>query len=195
MSTATRTRRPVRSVLTANGLSAPMSCDVKAGHGYYMGASSSPSFVLVLAATDDVVAHVDSYSLSVSRTQRWIFEDLVMRGLKSITDAYNRAGAEAVRADTKTAMGRLAVQLAKVAEARWEQHSAAVNLADYDRVRFAVTRDGDAYCADQFGVLVDFDSDKNIATIETARSMAAEFERAGFRVLSTETIKACPLAA
>lgn len=187
--------RPTRFALTASGLSAPKRADVKAGHGYYFGASSSPSFALVLSVSDDVVVHADSYSLSVTRTPRWIFEDLAETARETITRDYNRAGAAAVGADRTTAAGRLVILCAKRAEECWESNGAPVVFAEYDRVRFVVTCDGDAYSADRFGVLVDFDGDKNVATIETARSLASAFEAAGFRILSTETIKACPTTA
>jgi hypothetical protein len=173
----------------------PKRCDVYAGHGYYLGASSSPSFVLVLAADDTMVTHVDAHRLSVSRTPRWIFEDLAETARETITRDYNRAGAAAVGADRTTAAGRLVILCAKRAEECWESNGAPVVFAEYDRVRFVVTCDGDAYSADRFGVLVDFDGDKNVATIETARSLASAFEAAGFRILSTETIKACPTTA
>jgi hypothetical protein len=193
-----KTNRPTRFALTTAGLSAPKRADVKAGHGYYFGASSSPSFALVLSVSDDVVVHADSYSLSVTRTPRWIFEDLVARAAQTVIDDFNRA-AEACnainkRGGPKTTMEQFAFQLARRLDARHESNGAPVSFADHDRVRFSVTCDGDAYGADQFGVLASFDSEKNVAIVETARSEESAFVDAGFRILSTETVKACPTA-
>ena len=66
---------------------------------------------------------------------------------------------------------------------------------DYDmEVRKDVRTLADAYLADQYGVLVNFDDATSTATIETARSVIATMTAAGFRVLGVETIKACPMA-
>jgi hypothetical protein len=91
-------------------------------------------------------------------------------------------------------MGRLAIQIARVTSERAADHGAPVVFADHDRVRFTVTADGDAYSADRFGVLVNFDSEKNVAVVEASRSVGETFIAAGFRVLSAEIIKPCPCA-
>jgi hypothetical protein len=145
-----------------------------------------------------MVVHVDSYSLNVTRTPRWIFEDLVARAAQTVIDDFNRA-AEACnainkRGGPKGTMEQFAFQLARRLDARHESNGVPVSFVDYDRVWFFVTCDGDAYQADRFGVLVDFDGEKNVAIVETARSEESAFVDAGFRILSAVVVKACPTA-
>lgn len=184
-----------RAALTASGLVQTRNAPVHAGHGYYMGGSSSPSFVLVLAVTEDSVAYCDAGRLEARREQRWVFADLVSRAGETVRNAAQQAAMGAKGADPSKAMGRLAILRAKVCADRVEDHGAPVVFADHDRVRFVVTSDGDAYSADRYGVLVNFDSDKNVATIESARSVGETLIAAGFRVLSATVIKACPTGA
>lgn len=191
MNIATRTR-PARFALSTDGLVETRTCPVHAGHGYYMGGSSSPSFVLVLAVSDDYVTYCDTYRLEARREQRWIFEDLVSRAGETVRKAARQASL--VVADPNTAIGRVAAQNARWCAEAVEDHGAPVVFADHDRVRFTVTADGDAYSADRYGVLVSFDSDKNVAVVEAARSVGETLIAAGFRVLSATVIKVCPTA-
>jgi hypothetical protein len=135
MQTMTRTRRPFRAALTESGLVPTKRCEVLAHHGYYFGGSSSPSFVLVLAVTDDYVTYCDARRLESRREQRWVFEDLVSRAGETMRKAAEQAAKDAATADTSKAWGRLAVQGAKLAEERVAMHGALVNLESYDRVR------------------------------------------------------------
>ena len=153
-----------RAALTASGLVQARNAPVHAGHGYYMGGASSPSFVLVLAVTEDSVTYCDAGRLEARREQRWVFADLVSRAGETVRNAAQQAAMGAKGADPSKAMGRLAILRAKV-------------------------------CADRYGVLVNFDSDKNVATIESARSVGETLIAAGFRVLSATVIKACPTGA
>jgi hypothetical protein len=150
--------------------------------------------VLVLAVTPESVTYCDAHNLDVRREQRYIFEDLAVRAGETMREHARRAKASADGADTSKAMGRLAIQIARVTSERAADHGAPVVFADHDRVRFTVTADGDAYSADRFGVLVNFDSEKNVAVVEASRSVGETFIAAGFRVLSAEIIKPCPCA-
>lgn len=193
----TNRARPIHRVsLTESGLALePLKgCFIYAGHGYYFGASSSPSFVIVLSVTPESVTYCDAHGLETRREQRCIFEDLAVRAGETMREHARRAKASAEGADTSKAMGRLAVQIARVTSERAADHGAPVVFADHDRVRFTVTADGDAYSADRFGVLSNFDSEKNVATIEAPRSVRAILEAEGFRVLNVETVKSCPRA-
>lgn len=193
MTTATR-NRPFRAAITPAGLVPTKRCTVEPLHGYYFGGSSSPSFVIVLAVTDDTVTYCDAYKLEARREQRWIFEDLAAKAGETIRAGVAKHAAAAESADKNTAMGRLVLANAKRAAEQAADHGARVTPAEHDRVRLSVTRDADAYLADQYGVLVDFDDATSTATIETARSVIATMTAAGFRLLSVETIKACPTA-
>lgn len=195
MNTSTRTaRRPFRAAITSAGLTPTKRCDVRPLHGYYFGGSSSPSFVIVLAVTDDTVTYCDTYKLEPRREQRWIFEDLAATAGETIRRDAERLASATKSADANTAMGRLMIANAKHAAEQCADHGAPVTPADHDRVRVSVTRDEDAYSADRYGVLVNYSEDTNTATIETARSVLRVMGEAGFRILSTETIKACPTA-
>jgi hypothetical protein len=194
MNAATRTtRRPFRAAITSAGLVPTKRCAVLAGHGYFFGGSSSPSFVIVLAVTDDSVTYCDAHKLESRREQRWIFEDLAARAGETVRAQAARAAEQAKGADLATAMGRVLARNATFAAEQAADHGATVTFADYDRVRAQVTRDGDAYYADQYGLLVDFNAEQNLATVETGRAALATMTAAGFRVLNTETIRACPV--
>jgi hypothetical protein len=193
MTTATR-NRPFRAAITPAGLVPTKRCTVEPLHGYYFGGSSSPSFVIVLAVTDTTVTYCDAYKLEARREQRWIFEDLTAKAGETIRAGAAKHAAAAKSADENAAMGRLVLANAKRAAEQAADHGARVTPAEHDRVRLSVTRDADAYLADQYGVLVDFDDATSAATIETARSVIATMTAAGFRLLSVETIKACPTA-
>ena len=193
MTTTTR-NRPFRAAITPAGLVPTKRCDVRPLHGYYFGGSSSPSFVIVLAVTDTTVTYCDAYKLEARREQRWIFEDLAAKAGETIRAGAAKHAAAAKGADENTVMGRLVLANAKLAAEQAADHGAPVTPDEHDRVRLSVTRDADAYLADQYGVLVDFDDATSTATIETARSVIATMTAAGFRVLGVKTIKTCPTA-
>ena len=88
----------------------------------------------------------------------------------------------------------MAADVGDDAEIYWSDLAYELRRRYPDRVRVSVTRDEDAYSADRYGVLVNYSEDTNTATIETARSVLRVMGEAGFRILSTETIKACPTA-
>lgn len=130
--------------ITASGLTPTRTTPVNAGHGYHYGASSSPSFVLVLAVSDSTVTFCDAYSLTRQSAPRWVFEDLAARGGLTMRRAAGVAHLAAKDAPA-TAAGSLAVQCAKVAAERAKAHGAPVTLADYDRVELRVRGEGDVY--------------------------------------------------
>jgi hypothetical protein len=203
MQTMTRTRRPFRAAITENGLVPTKRCEVLAHHGYYFGGSSSPSFVLVLAVTDDYVTYCDARRLESRREQRWVFEDLASRAGETMRKAAEQAEKDAATADTSKAWGRLAVQGAKLAEERVAMHGALVNLESYDRVRVElVAGEGvDVYsCAGSLGVIVSCDSDARTAVVECsqidfndyARRVFASGERFDLVLTVVATVKECP---
>ena len=194
MQTMTRTRRPFRASITENGLVPTKRCEVLARHGYYFGGSSSPSFVLVLAVTDDYVTYCDAYRLESRREQRWIFEDLATRAGETMRQQARQAAKDAETADTSKAWGRLAVQNVKVTSDRAAAHGAPVNLADYARVRVEVTGEGDIYSpANAFGVLAEYSFDApGRAVVECDAASVPLMAAAGLTVVSVETMKVCP---
>lgn len=203
MQTMTRTRRPYRAAITENGLVPTKRCEVLAHHGYYFGGSSSPSFVLVLAVTDDYVTYCDARRLESRREQRWIFEDLAAKAGETMRKAAEQAAKDAATADTSKAWGRLAVQGAKLAEERVAMHGALVNLESYDRVRVElVAGEGvDVYSyAGSLGVFVDYNETARTATVECsqidfndyARRVFASGERFDLVLTVVATVKACP---
>ena len=204
MMTMTRTaRRPFRAAITENGLVPTKQCSVYASHGYYFGGSSSPSFVLVLAVTDDYVTYCDAYRLEVRREQRWIFEDLATRAGETMRKAAAQAAKDAATADTSKAWGRLAVQNVKLTADRAAAHGAPVNLESYDRVRVTLVAEEGADVHDfagSLGVIVSYDSDARTAVVECNRCDLGDFAKRGFAsearwpvaVTADETIKECP---
>lgn len=203
MQTMTRTRRPYRAALTENGLVPTKRCEVLASHGYYFGGSSSPSFVLVLAVTDDVVVYCDTYKLEARREQRWIFEDLATRAWETMRKEAARTAEAAKMADISPRADRLNAQIAKVCAERVALHGAPVNLENYDRVRVTmVASEGDVYSfAGALGVIVDYSSEARTAVVECNRVAVNEFTARGFAseerwplTMTIETLKECPRA-
>jgi hypothetical protein len=198
MMTATRSARSMtRARFTDSGLVPVRKADVKAGHGYYLGASSSPSFVLVLAATDDAVRYCDSYSLAVQTQPRWIFEDLTVSAHETVKrDAASYAKA-AETANESTAGGRLTKQCARVAAERLAAHGAAVVFSDYNRVECRVkgsaTVDASRVGKD-YGVVGDWDSEANEVTVECSEEDVCRMLGAGVTLGPLRVIKACPTA-
>ena len=194
-----------RAALTASGLVQTRNAPVHAGHGYYFGGSSSPSFVLVLAVTDDSVTYCDACRLEARREQRWIFEDLVSRAGETMRKDAARTAANATQADISPAAERLNVQIAKVCADRVALHGAAVNLDNYDRVRVElVAGEGvDVYSyAGALGLIVDYSSEARTAAVECNRDAVNDFtkrafasgERLDLTLTVVATIKACPTA-
>ena len=196
------TLRPVRATLTASGLVQPRSVPVHAGHGYYFGGSSSPSFVIVLAVASESVTYCDARSLEKRREQRWIFEDLVSRAAETVRKDATRAAEQSKGADTSKAMGRLAVQVAAMCAWRLTANGAPVSTESFDRVRVTMTaREGDVYpFADRLGVIVKVAEETRTAIVETNNRDLGEFVKVGLaekwpvEVVSVETIKCCPRA-
>ena len=199
MMTATRSARSMtRARFTDSGLVPVRKADVKAGHGYYLGASSSPSFVLVLAATDDAVRYCDSYSLAVQTQPRWIFEDLTVSAHETVKrDAASYAKA-AETANESTAGGRLTKQCARAAAERLAAHGAPVCLSNYDRyeVRVMGAPGVDVYrIGGNYGAVGNWDDSTNVVDVECSdEDMCAMLARDGVTKVSARLVKACPKA-
>lgn len=206
MQTTTRAaRRPFRAAIAPAGLVPTKRAEIHASHGYYFGGSSSPSFVLVLAVTDDVVIYCDARGLDARREQRWIFEDLVSRAGETMRKDAARTAENATRPDFSPAAERLNVQIAKVCADRVAAHGAPVNLDNYDRVRVElVAGEGvDVYSyAGALGVIVGYDSDARTAAVECNRDAVNDFterafasgERIDLKLSVVATLKECPRA-
>lgn len=204
MNTTTRTaRRPFRAAITAAGLVPTKRAEIHAHHGYYFGGSSTPRYTIVLAVTDDTVVHVDTYKLDVSRTERWIFEDLVSRAGETMRKDAERTAAAAKGADTSKAMGRVDVQIAKVCADRVAAHGAPVNLESYNRVRVELVADEgvDVYSyAGGLGVIVDYSEPARTAAVECSQGDYDAFVRRGMAekwplaLDVVQTLKECPRA-
>lgn len=199
----TTTRRPVRrsaparACITPGGLTSPKRADVKAGHGYYMGASSSPDFVLVLAMAGDMVAYCGSRDHKRSVMARWIFEDLVSRAGETMRKDAEQTAAAAQGADTSKAMGRLSKQVAEMCAFRVARHGAPVTFADFDRIELVVSApsDVDVYgVAKKWGIVGDWDSAANRIGVECDRVDVANITEAGLTIESERLVRACPTA-
>ena len=206
MNTTTRTaRRPFRAAITAAGFVPTKECFVYANHGYYFGGSSSPRYTIVLAVTADTVIHVDTYKLDVSRTARWIFEDLVSTAGETMRKDAARTAENAKGADTSKAMGRVDVQIAKACADRVAAHGAPVDPANYNRVRVElVAGEGvDVYSyANGLGTIVDYNSGARTAAVECSQGDVNDYanrflrsgERFDLRLSVVATLKECPRA-
>lgn len=189
------TRRVSRFALTGSGLRTPRGCEVKAGHGYYIGASSSPSFVVVLGVDGEVVRYVHAYSHAESRTERWIFAGLACSALDTLRNDAEQAAVNARNADASTAMGRLAQQIDRVCAERFASHGHAVDIARFDRfeVRVSAPRGVDVYgIAKTNGVVNDWDDDANEVTVECDRDGVDYLVGAGLKIVRERMTKRCP---
>ena len=193
MMTTSRRRSTSRFALTASGLREPVTCDVKPGHGYYIGASSSPSYVLVLSVTDDTVRYADAYSLAVSQSPRWIFADLACTALATLK---KRAEATAAYAASCPERERaFAALCAEGSAGRVSAHGAPVTFADYDSVecRVSAPKGADVYgLAKDVGVVGNWDDDANEVDVECDRGDLPALAAKGLTILSTRTLKTCP---
>jgi hypothetical protein len=195
MTSTRRAASPAHLALTASGFREPRTCDVKVGRGYYIGASSSPSFVVVLSVADSMVRYVNSYSLVESSVAMWIFADLACSALATLRKDVERARAEASRADTSTALGRLAVQIETVCEERAAAHGAPVDVARFDRfeVRVSAPKGVDVYgIGKNWGVVGDWDHDANEVSVECDRDGVEGMVAAGLKIVSERVVKLCP---
>lgn len=178
-----RAAKSSRFVIGSAGLAAPKRAEVKAGHGYYLGASSSPNYVLVLSVTDDRITYANAYSLEARTEQRWIAEDLIARG--GATMAKLASEADGV--------------FAEYARARAASHGAPVTLADYDRLEVTLeARDtvatADHYGAAQgYGCLVGGDGVTGFVVAGSRAALAGVAADARFAVASMRTVKTCPV--
>ena len=201
MQLTNRTRPIRRAALTVSGLTQPKTCEVSASCGYYIGGSSSPSFVIVLAVTPESVTYCDAHSLDARREQRWIFEDLAARAGETMRAHATQAAANAKGADTSKAMGRLAIQVAAMCAWRADAHGAPVSLESFDRIRVTMTADEDVYpFAERLGAVASVTEDSRTATVDTNNRDFGEFVKDGLaekwpvKVVLVETVKSCPRA-
>jgi hypothetical protein len=195
MTSTRRAASPARLALTASGFREPRACDVKVGHGYYIGASSSPTFVLVIGIDDDMVRYIDAHSLTESRVPTWIFADLACSALATLKKDEARTHA-ACTFRLEGVARRLAQDIADMCNYRVLRHGHAVEFADFDKVECRVSApDGvDVYgLAKSWGVVGDWDSDANKVSVECDRSDIANLAEAGLTIESTRLVKACPV--
>jgi hypothetical protein len=182
----TRATKSTRFAIDSAGLRAPQRVEVKAGHGYYMGASSSPNYALVLSVTDSQIVYATSYSLERVVCQRWIAEDLIATAGETVK---RRA------IDDKNAGS-------PCRDATWNRtmaHGAAADPSSYDRVEVTLLAVGEADhygAAKAYGVLTGWGgTDANIHVVECAASEAQTLAAdVRFKVVGFRTIKACPTA-
>lgn len=198
MNLSTARRSAIRAALTSSGMRPARRTEIRPACGYYMGASSSPTFVLVLAVTDETVRFCDSYSLAVQTQARWIFEDLVCRAHETLVrDAENNRIA-AVGADLTTAIGRLAKRCAEMCAERLASHGAPVCLSNYDRyeVRVMGAPGVDVYgIGKSYGVVGNCDDAANVVNVECSdEDMCAMLAREGVTKVAARLVKACPKA-
>lgn len=198
MMTTIRRRRsaPVRACITPGGLTAPKRTEIRARHGYYMGASGSPSFVLVIAADDSRVTYCGSYDLKRSVMERWIFESLVSQAGETMRKDAAQTADAAKGADLATAGGRLAKQVAEMCAFRVTRHGAPVTFADFDKIELVVSApsDVDVYgVAKNWGMTGNWDSDANRISVECDREDVVKLTASGLTVESERLVRACPV--
>lgn len=194
----TTTRRASsRFAVAGFGLRETRSCEIKAGHGYYIGASSSPSFVLVLAVEGSMVRYANAYSLEAHRDSRAVFEDMACSALDTLKKHAAQSAANAVNANESKAAGRLAKQIEKACAGRVAAHGAPVTFADHDKVeaRVSAPKGADVYgIAKNWGVVGDWDDDANKVSVECNRGDLGHLAAAGLTIESVRLVKACPTA-
>ena len=168
---------------------------VKAGHGYYFGASSRPSFGIILSVSESTVRYCVPYVLQVRQDRRAIFESLVALGHGTVAkDAEQWAKGEEA-ADESTPQGRLTKHMAAVCAARLAAHGAPVVFSDYDRMLCRVSAPkGRDVCglASQWGVVGELEEEWNRITVECDRSTIPSLVECGLTVESAEVARACP---
>ncbi len=159
---------------------------LKPGHGYYFGASTSPTYVLALTVTDDVVVYIETSTLRRGTAPRWVAEDLAARAGVTVRQLADDATARKDR-------------FAGARAAHAAAHGLAAQPADFDRLRVrAAPVNGTASthwsAAERHGN-VGFEEDEGVFTIELRRrALAALQADAAFEVRAIETIALCPTA-
>ena len=198
MNLSTARRSAIRAALTSSGMRPARRTEIKPACGYYMGASSSPTFVLVLSVSDDMVRFCDSYSLAVQTQARWIFEDLVCTARETLVRAAEQSRIAAESADVSTAMGRRTKQIAEVCAGNLALHGAPVCLSNYDRyeVRVMGAPGVDVYgIGKSYGVVGNCDDAANVVNVECSdEDMCAMLAREGVTKVAARLVKACPKA-
>jgi hypothetical protein len=173
-----------RFVVGSTWLTSPARADIKAGHGYWLGASSSPDYVLVLEVTDDSIVYVNAHGLTRSTIVRWVGEDLISKGGATVK-------CRAIDDENSDS------PFAHITWERMLRHGAPVVLADYDRQEVSLRGIGkaDHYgIAKNYGVLTDWDGGDCYVVecvASTARAFAAD---ARFEVTGIRTINPCPVS-
>jgi hypothetical protein len=171
-----------RFAISSNGLRLARRTEIQAGHGYYLGASSSPFYVLVLGVTEESIAYVNASTLERRVERRWIVEDLISTAgetvkRRAIDDQNNGSPCR---------------------EATWARmmaHGAAASpaLCDRQEVTLQARGEGDHYgAAKANAVLVSWDG-RSEFIVECDAAQTAKFaadER--FVVTSVRTLLACP---
>lgn len=166
----------------AIGLRSARRNEIQTGHGYYLGASSSPFYVLILSATEESIAYVNVSTLERRVERRWIVEDLISTAgetvkRRAIDDQNNGSPCR---------------------EATWARmmaHGAEASPARFDRqeVTLQARGEGDHYgAAKANAVLTSWDGGSEFV-VECDAAQTAKFAAdVRFVVTSMRTIKACP---
>jgi hypothetical protein len=81
-------RSPIRGRIGATGIHATAHFDVKPGHLYALGASSSPDIVYVTEVTDRIKFLRWPYTGKEQVIERWIGEDLIAKGTRNHLKLY-----------------------------------------------------------------------------------------------------------
>lgn len=168
--------------------------DIQPGRGYYIGASSSPSFVLVLSV-GRLVRYVDAWSLEVSICERDIFNHLAGRAIATLKSHSERMAAYAASCSERERA--FAALCSKASADRVASHGAPIVPSDYDHIEYRVSAPvgADVYgLAKNVGVVGDWDDETNKVSVECSRADRVQIEAAGLTIESERVIKTCPLA-
>lgn len=122
---------------------------------YWMGASSSPSMIIVTKVTDDSIEYMDPYNKQKRKIQRWIGEDLIMQGSKTWLSSYARYQPEMAKSIRSMLNG---------GPGKKEK------MRDWDRVRITVRAKDPSQdlwrVAEQYGNVAGIDDDDGVMLYE-----------------------------
>lgn len=130
--------RPFRGRITTAGVQPVRALKLQIGAHYYMGASSSPHFVIVTGIDGATVELLEPYSGERSTHARWIAEDLITQGCETFCRSYAKHCPDAVERLLDVLAGK-SVEVGPMSA--WDRITITVRAADgSDR-----WRDAEAY--------------------------------------------------
>lgn len=122
---------------------------------YWMGASSSPTMIIVTKVTDDSIEYMNPFDKQKRKIQRWIGEDLIMQGSKRWLSSYAKYQPEMAKSIRSMLNG---------GPGKKEK------MRDWDRVRITVRAKDPTQdlwrVAEQYGNVAGIDADDGVMLYE-----------------------------